>query len=774
MPDLPPADPFLPEQRLRTLREAAARVAGEEPTQLARAQRVLERLVRPFAILADLAQDSRDALAGSSAAVDRLSTTLALAGSRRATEGGVKALVELDWRAGFDRESGTAAAVRRDLVDLDQIGFVGLGAAYAAIARPEAADLIDRGLRAALDDLMPLDVLWGLTPGVVRDDPRSKRLFASVIDWLDQRLATTPIGPPDPRLPEIPEILEKVPFDRRQLLERARCILRSHERFKTLPLGAACVVASIVPNAACPGQKIVITGSGFGAQAQVVRFPTIGGTAEGQVSAWSDTSIEVAVPADATCGDIQLLIPAGSTVTCTGQSVDVMKPTSGSLHFDGATAEIRAFTVNGTASRVRVAPGGSLEFAWQACPPTATVAVKVREVSTGWSQTSSAHAATGGWTWAVPNYASAMTIECTLEVTSSCSPTPAGAVVIADVAPAPNVKIEGIEVTQGIQTFWRTGVSDNTVATVAGKDTIVRVYVSADVGAFNNGQVPNIWGTLSVGATNLFPINATPFFTARRRADINRQTIGHTLNFRIPAGSANGTKALFAYLIVPGPNGTVDQIVSKLMNWTWAVEPAIKVRYVRIRDESDATNIIAAPTDAECQTTSHRAVDMLPFPADVAPALTPTLTTSRDFTVDAQGSALAGDIGNLRAAAEVARSAGAALPDSQERWMGLTTRWFRGWGGWNSCATPVSNATSGGERLRAAHELGHTLGLCHMHETACFTAAGLTAEPTLEDTAFDPFHYRTIAATGHDFMSYTTWADNWTSRLNWEALRAVL
>ena len=55
---------------------------------------------------------------------------------------------------------------------------------------------------------MALDVLWALTPGVLQDDPRSMRLFGSVIDWLEQRLR--PIGPPDPRLPEIPEILKKM------------------------------------------------------------------------------------------------------------------------------------------------------------------------------------------------------------------------------------------------------------------------------------------------------------------------------------------------------------------------------------------------------------------------------------------------------------------------------------------------------------------------------------------------------------------------------------
>lgn len=771
MPDQSSVGPLLPHQRLLTLRDAAVRVADGDRTRLAQTERVLDGLVLPLTILADIAQESLDALSGSSSAVDRLTTALALVGSRRPTVGGVDAIVELDWRERVDG-APEMGSVGRDLVDLDEIGLIGLGAAYAAVARPEAAELIDRGMRVALNDLMALDVLWALTPSILEDDPKSMRLFGSVIDWLDQRLR--PIGPPDPSLPDIPDVLKKIPFDRRQLLDRVRCVLRSYDRLKMLPLGAPYVIASIVPNVACPGQKIVVTGSGFGAQEQIVRFPTIGGTAAGLVSNWSDTSIEVVVPADATCGDIQLLIPAGATTTCTGQSVDVMKPGSGNLRFAGGIADIRAYTVNGKATRVRVEPGGSLEFVWQACPSTATVDVKVREVQSGWSQTSSGFGATGRWTWTVPKYASAMTVECTLEVTSTCTPTPTRAVITADVAPLPNVKIEGIEVTQGIQTFWRTGVTDNMVSTVAGKDTIVRVYVSADVGAFNSGQVPNIWGTLSVGSTNLSPIGASPFFTARKRSDINRETINHTLNFRIPAGMANGTKGLFAYLIVPGPNGTVDQIVSKLLNWTWVVEPAIKVRYVRIRDESDPANVIDAPTDAACRATSFRAIDMLPFPADVAAAFFPNLTTSRDFTVDADGAALATDIGNLRSAAETLRSAGGVLPDTQERWMGLTTRWFRAWGGWNSCVAPVSNATSGGERLRAAHELGHTLGLCHMHDSACFTAAGLTAEPTLDDTALDLFHYRTIAGTGHDFMSYTTWNDNWTSKVNWEAMRALL
>jgi hypothetical protein len=781
MPDQPPG-PLLPDDRILTLRDAARHVAQDDPERLARSEKALDSLVQPLAILADLAQDSKEAIGGSSSAVDRLTTALALVAGRVPATERTSAVTELERRDGLGGEPGLPDS-GRDLLNHDDIGLIGLAAAYASVARPEAAELIGRGVRQTLDLLMSLDLLWALTPGVLEDDPRSVRLFASALDWLAER--GKPIGPDDPRLPEIPDILNVIPFDRRQLLDRVRCVSHGFERLRQLPLVAPYVISSITPISACPGQTVVIGGSGFGAQAQSVLFATVGGTAGGQVTTWTDTTIEVVVPPDTTCGDIQLLIPVGTTTTCTGQAVDVYKPGSGNVHFDGGVPVINWFTGNGKATRVRVDPGSTLEFAWQACPSSATVVLKIREAD-AWNvvtTTATGLSASGRYTHAVPPGTTPMTIEGTLEVSNTCLPTPVQAKITADVAPMPNVKIEGIEVTQGIQTFWRTGVTDNSVSTVAGKDTIVRVYISADMGGFNNDEVPKIWGTLSIGSTNLYPINGitpanpnggTPFLTARKRSAITRGNLNHTLNFRIPAALSTGTRSLFAYLIVPGPGGTVDQIVSKLMNWTWVTEPRVKVRYVRIRDEHDPMNIVAEPTDAQCRETVLRAIDMLPFPPDAAPALFANHTTTRDFTIDAQGSAMVTDIGNLRSAAEVLGSFGYITFDKEERWIGLTVPWFRGWGGWKVCVTPVSNAASGGERLRAAHELGHTLGLCHMHDTACFQGAGLTAEPTLDDTAVDPYYNRAIAGTGHDFMSYTTWSDNWTSKVNWEALRAVL
>src|SRR4029450_7761298 len=110
----------------------------------------------------------------------------------------------------------------------------------------------------------------------------------------------------------------------------------------------------------------------------------------------------------------------------------------------------------------------------------------------------------------------------------------------------PKLAIEGLEVTQGIQVFWRPGVAWNSLATVAGKDTIVRVYVSVAMGGFMGDQLPQGTGTLNVGGPVRYPMNGTaptggaanPFITAKAKASINRTQTNDTLNFRIPAALA--------------------------------------------------------------------------------------------------------------------------------------------------------------------------------------------------------------------------------------------
>jgi hypothetical protein len=773
--------PTLISDRLATIRDAVFMAAGDDPLRQAKLVEAVDRLARPLAILQDSAGDASDALSGSRPAIDRLTTALAILGGPAATgERLTSDAGTIEPRGWFGEPEVEGEPPR--MLGHDQIGLIGLGAAYASIARPEAAGAIERGLAAALGRLMPLDLLWTLGRAGLDGDAPSIRLFDAVLDRFSEFL--DPIGP-DGWEPPLLDLFNVIPFDRREWAARFGCLMHAFDQMGHLqPLIIPYVIGSISPAFACPGQTVTITGSGFGSQAQTVRFPTVGGSADGLVDSWSDTQIEVVVPPDATCGDLQLVIPAGQVESCIGQAFDVVKPASGTPYFDGGIPLIKHFAGNGRAPNLRVDPRSTIEFTWNVCPSNAKVQLTV--LTSGAGQVVAYHtglAADGRLSMTVPPYTTPITLECQLGASGSCSRAPATAMLVVDVLPKPNVKIEGMEVTQGIQRFWRQGIAPNSVSTVASKDTIVRVYVSADMGGFNNDEVPGIIGVLSVGAYDLPPINgvtptdpsgALPSHTARHVTAIDRNIVDHTLNFRIPASLCSGTKNLFCYLIVPGPGGTVDQILGSSLTWTWEPETVLKVRWVRITD--NRPNVTpTTPTDVQALHTVRRALDLLPYPAtDLAPAPIPTYTTHSDFDTDIGGSILRQIIANLRASAEGLSRSGDVPFDLEERWIGLTVQWFRGFGDPKTCIAPIYTDAMDRERREAAHELGHTLGLCHIDLTACFTAAGLTGEPTLDDVVFDPYWNQTIAATGYDFMSYTSPDDSWITTVNWDALRRVL
>jgi len=110
-------------------------------------------------------------------------------------------------------------------------------------------------------------------------------------------------------------------------------------------------------------------------------------------------------------------------------------------------------------------------------------------------------------------------------------------------APTSNLSIAGVEATQAIQFFnfngQASGVSgdNNTVPMVAGKDTILRVYVETTASpgfptpTSVSGKVYQISPLPALTPIN-GPIPAVP------STSIDRGNANHTLNFRIPAQSA--------------------------------------------------------------------------------------------------------------------------------------------------------------------------------------------------------------------------------------------
>ncbi len=86
---------------------------------------------------------------------------------------------------------------------------------------------------------------------------------------------------------------------------------------------------------------------------------------------------------------------------------------------------------------------------------------------------------------------------------------------ILPATPQPDLSIVGIEVTQAIQHFHSTLGPDNSVPLVAQKVTLVRTYIDSGVDpSINNGQVPNVTGTLTVTGDQNLVIN--PIGSRRR------------------------------------------------------------------------------------------------------------------------------------------------------------------------------------------------------------------------------------------------------------------
>ncbi|MCA9571859.1 MAG: hypothetical protein KC656_28675, partial [Myxococcales bacterium] len=205
------------------------------------------------------------------------------------------------------------------------------------------------------------------------------------------------------------------------------------------------------------------------------------------------------------------------------------------------------------------------------------------------------------------------------------------------VAIPPRLRIEGVEVTQGVQRDPRG--DEPPVATVAGRDTFVRVYVSADREGFQDDRVRLQDAHLRVGDLTLppWPRSADDeAFEAGRASAIDRSRPDHALLFRIPAAACEGTRELQVEVTAPGRPPNAPRAEARL-TWTWTAVRPLPVRYVRVRTD-DAHGAPLVLEDAEARETLARAFDLLPTPPeDIGPAWLDVL--------DAPGDVASGDTG---------------------------------------------------------------------------------------------------------------------------------
>lgn len=577
------------------------------------------------------------------------------------------------------------------------------------------------------------------------------------------------------------------------LTERLDCLREIVNSFRQ-PRSPDWRIDRLAPDQGCPDDLITLKGEYFGDQEGQVCF-TAARSPQRRIcvraESWSDTRITVRVPEGATTGPVSLLV-AGAKLSVCGSLLERTRPGTPAQFTSGVPA-FSFVRVNGLRNDILVEPGEEVTVTWNATlgPPNTEVEIDIHNNLTRIARATNQPAA-GSFTFTVPsNIRFERVLNIKLWARAALCPDEDCVELPALVTVVPELGIDGVEITQGIQTYGRPSVADNSLPTIAGKDTIVRVYVSSERNGFSD-DLTEVTGTLTIDGTELTPINGitptsssgNPFIDARPAALIDREQTDHTLNFRVPADLSSGTKTMRIRVIGPEYRGS-PLIERRNVNRTWQFEPALKVRFVRVRD-GGSSGSDQRPTTTESRFTIARGFDLLPSPGtDVGPAATSTWNTTRDIGDDDGLSDLLGDLDdehNCNAWEWLTQWFGSDCPnDDGAIWVGLTKPFNRGiaYRPGNTAMSAVyanGNGLSGSLRIKTGHEIGHNLSFRHVDRGCSGDPGGSfydhPNDGELVDVPFDPYWNTAYAGSVGDFMSYD--CTRYVSGDSWVRLRGQI
>ena len=561
-------------------------------------------------------------------------------------------------------------------------------------------------------------------------------------------------------------------------------------------------IASIAPARACFGDQVTISGSGFGAT-QPADVEVIIGTAVAPIVSWSDTKIVITVPPGTTSGCVafrnrtlealrlqaaaaneEAIASIAEGFACMGQhrvwpKAPPLKPSTApctAANFLSIGPPVVSFT----ASPAQVTPGTQVFLNWSVQNATT---FRVRRTSAAGPFIDVTNPP--GTSANLGQFAGTQNTDATYELTAtnSCGTTTRS--VTVELRQPPTLGILGVEVVQSVQRFaFGNPAQQNTVRLAARKRTMVRVYVDSGISnGFNNGAganlQPNVTGRVTVfppgagAGTTAVLRNAGGTISARPQATINRDQLGHSLNFELPSHLIDGAVRLEVRVWVTGHE---NELGTRWNPWGTALtvnfqprraQPVVRI-FVR-----DTNQNLAAPTAAQYETSRTGARTRYPvafaggMPIFIAPGFE-TINSAHDLQTRAGWDNLLDDI------ADIADD----FVDNGEIWTGLVPDQAN----YNLNGLGTVGGTQPHMLARAAlpatfaHELGHNFGFMHAN---CGLQAGDTPDSRIpaatEDTGMDVFRTFVIPNATSELMSTCTptWAgatrqDRWPSIAFWD------
>jgi hypothetical protein len=348
--------------------------------------------------------------------------------------------------------------------------------------------------------------------------------------------------------------------------------------------------------------------------------------------------------------------------------------------------------------------------------------------------------------------------------------------------------IVGAEITQAIQHFRSADhldapnvFPDNSIRLVAGKPTVVRLYVDYDAGS-GLPPISTLSGQLVLfnpaGSLTLSPIEP---MQPRRDVSIDRGNRRHTLNFLVPDAQSIGELNLLATVFdafdATQKSGPFERTIN------FVQQPSLRVLAVGINYTGDDVVDGAPPEDLQAPTQTDF-VDTLELTDRLYPIPSVVLTDYRTMDYDED---VTSDISEGCDKLQDLKDAVADfVGDSDDVVYGLfgpgvDTGSVGGCGGGG---VGVGRVFSGGT---AAHEIGHALGRKHApcdNVTRCATPRNTDDDypvysgydsDSIGEYGFDPTSTSGTVrnpSTSHDFMGYSP--NDWISPYTYKALMSAI